>query len=65
MLTGTIVRYNDEKGFGFIRVPGDDDWFFHHSSCQGFIAATGQHVTFNTSELRGRPCAVNLALVVE
>ena len=28
-MAGTIARVFIEKGFGFIRIPGEDDCFFH------------------------------------
>jgi cold shock CspA family protein len=63
MLEGTVTRYNSDKGFGSLRVQGDSDWFFHVSSCADFEPETGQKVTFDTGENRGRPCAVNVQLV--
>ncbi|PYR53581.1 MAG: cold-shock protein [Acidobacteria bacterium] len=35
MASGTIKRLAREKGFGFIRDEGGQEWFFHRSSVQG------------------------------
>jgi CspA family cold shock protein len=34
-LTGTIKTLRAEKGFGFIKVDGGQDYFFHQSAIQG------------------------------
>lgn len=33
MTKGTIKTVNKERGFGFIKVEGSDDVFFHSSEC--------------------------------
>ena len=35
MSTGTIKRLVRDRGFGFIRDDGGQEWFFHRSSVQG------------------------------
>jgi CspA family cold shock protein len=35
MTTGTVKRFNTEKGFGFIAREGADDVFVHFSAIQG------------------------------
>ena len=35
VLTGTIARLQAEKGFGFIRDTGGQDYFFHRSAVSG------------------------------
>ena len=48
-LTGTIKRLVRDKGFGFIGVGGDADYFFHQSACTGMRfdeLREGQTVTF-------------------
>ncbi len=53
-MTGTVKKFMDEKGFGFI-VPdeGTDEVFFHQSEIQmeGFrTMAEGQRVEFNVEQ---------------
>lgn len=64
--TGKLVRWNDEKGFGFIQ-PGSSskDIFVHISSFpqSGKRPRVGMHVTFEPShDSRGRACAVNVSV---
>ena len=35
MPTGTIKRLVRDRGFGFIRDDGGQEWFFHRSAVQG------------------------------
>lgn len=60
MAQGTIVRYMDEKGFGFIKTPdADDDVFFHHSAFEG-EPREGQSVEFDIEQSDRGPRAVNV-----
>lgn len=34
-LTGTVVRVLRDKAYGFIKVTGDRDYFFHQNSLEG------------------------------
>lgn len=44
---GTIVYYNDQKRFGFLRVLGrSSDVFFHHSDFRGPFPIEGQRCEF-------------------
>lgn len=49
-ITGTVVWFNSEKGFGFIKPDtGADDVFVHHSNISGSgfkSLEEGQQVTF-------------------
>ena len=45
---GTIKRLVRDRGFGFIRDDGGQEWFFHRSSVQGSFDELneGQRVSF-------------------
>ncbi len=53
-MTGTVKKFMDNKGFGFILPDeGDSDVFFHQSEIvmEGFrTLAEGQRVEFNVEE---------------
>ena len=48
MTGGTIKRLVRDRGFGFIRDDGGQEWFFHRSSVQGSFDELneGQRVSF-------------------
>src|SRR5438067_868278 len=41
MASGTIKRLVRDRGFGFIRDDGGQEWFFHRSSVDGTLVLTG------------------------
>ena len=61
MPTGTIKTKTD-KGFGFIKLEGSDDVFFHHSACNGRFddLDIGQTVTFDLQNGEKGPKAANV-----
>ena len=64
MPTGTIKRLVRDRGFGFIRDEGGQEWFFHRSSVQGnFDQFTeGQRVSFDEEPSpKGRAPATSAA----
>lgn len=60
MATGTITRFVDDKGFGFIKPDeGGDDVFFHHSAFEG-EPQEGMSVEFETEASDRGPRAKNV-----
>ena len=64
MPEGRVKWFNENKGFGFIEVDGQDkDVFIHHSaiSMAGFrTLQEGQRVKFDIEQGKKGPSAVNL-----
>jgi len=67
--TGTVARFMDEKGFGFIqRDQGGADVFVHYTAISGtgFRSLTpGQRVEFNVREDPKGPRAEDVMLLEE
>lgn len=59
---GTIKRLVRDRGFGFIRDEGGQEWFFHRSSVQGNFddLNEGQRVTFDEEPSPKGPRAGNI-----
>ena len=56
--TGTVVRLDAEKGFGFIRDPDSVEYFFHRSAAPEFrTLAIGTPVIFVPTEAPKGPRA--------
>lgn len=64
MPTGTIKTKTD-KGFGFIKVEGSADVFFHNSACNGQydMLNVGQTVSFDMEMGEKGPKASNVVAV--
>ena len=62
MPSGTIKRIARDKGFGFIRDAGGQEYFFHRSSVQGSFDALseGQRVSFDEEASSKGPRATNV-----
>jgi cold shock protein len=62
MPTGTIKRLVRDRGFGFIRDEGGQEWFFHRSGVQGSFEslAEGQRVAFDEETSPKGPRAGNV-----
>ena len=58
-MTGTVKFYNTEKSFGFIKVEGQKDIFFHKSSLEkGYVPKDDDYVEFRVTETeRGKAAA--------
>lgn len=66
MLQGVVKRWEENRGFGFIkRDDGQGDTFVHVSNVLGQPLREGQRVTFDdgTNPRTQRPCAVNVQVV--
>jgi cold shock protein len=62
MSTGTIKRLVRDRGFGFIRDDGGQEWFFHRSAVQGSFDQLneGQRVSFDEEPSAKGPRAGNV-----
>ena len=59
---GQIKRLVRDRGFGFIRDDGGQEWFFHRSAVQGNFDQLdeGQRVTFDEEPSAKGPRAANV-----
>jgi cold shock protein len=59
---GTIKRLVRDRGFGFIRDDGGQEWFFHRSAVQGSFDQLneGQRVSFDEEPSANGPRAGNV-----
>ena len=67
-LTSSIIKWDADKGFGFIDVGTNKDLFFHSSSVEGTTyneLREGQRVTFTEAQGQKGPCAENVQLANE
>jgi CspA family cold shock protein len=63
-MKGTVARWFDFRGFGFIEVEGqEDDVFLHSSNVNGgAVPKVGDVVTFDVQEGPKGPRAVNVEI---
>lgn len=60
-MTGTVIFYNDKRGFGFLKSDSNDqEYFFHVSAINGYELIKGDAVSFEIGERKGRPLAVKV-----
>jgi len=60
MVKGTITRFVDDRGFGFIKPEGsNEDVFFHQSAFEG-QPREGMAVEFDTEASDRGPRAINV-----
>lgn len=60
MKTGTVKLFNDAKGYGFIKEDGSDNEIFVHVTGLVDQVAQGDKVSFEVTEGRKGPNAVNV-----
>jgi CspA family cold shock protein len=66
MANGTVKWFNDKKGYGFIQSEDGQDIFVHHTGINGSGFKTlkdGDHVTFDITQGKKGPAAVNVTTV--
>lgn len=66
MKKGTVKWFNEEKGFGFISVEGEDDVFVHFSAINtdGFkTLKEGQNVEFEITQGEKGAQASNVSII--
>ena len=66
-MRGVVKKYLDQKGYGYLKVPGEHDVFFHVT---GFMTETdqdairqGDEVEFQMGERNGKPVAVRIRII--
>jgi len=63
-MTGTVLNYNREKGFGFIQEDGcDAHWFFHRSNLLELSLIPGDRVEFIEGEGPKGPVAKKVKII--
>ena len=64
MPSGTIKRLVRDRGFGFIRDDGGQEWFFHRSSVQSSFdeLSDGRRVSFDEESSPKGPRAGNVCV---
>ena len=68
METGTVKRFNEVKGFGFIAGDNGTDYFVHQSNINmdGFRSLhEGERVSFDVEQADRGPKAFNVTVIIE
>ena len=63
MANGTVKKFNDSKGFGFIEHENGKDVFVHHSAISGTAfksLSAGDRVSFDVVQGATGPAAANV-----
>ena len=69
VIEGTVKKFNDEKGFGFITLPGEEkDVFVHYTAITAQEGGRrtlfeGQKVKFTIKDTQKGPQAENLTIL--
>jgi len=58
-MTGTVKSFNEERGYGFIAVPGGRDIFVHITACEEILQA-GDVVEYDLFATNKGPKAANV-----
>ncbi|MCK4317287.1 cold shock domain-containing protein [Candidatus Bathyarchaeota archaeon] len=64
MLEGTVKRWVEGRGYGFIEVDGEDDIFVHNTDLDGtYVLMQGQKVEFDIETTPKGPRARNVKVI--
>jgi len=64
MLEGTVKRWIEGRGYGFIEVDGEDDIFVHNTDLDGtYVLMQGQKVEFDVETTPKGPRARNVKVI--
>jgi len=63
-LEGTVKRWVEGRGYGFIEVDGEDDIFVHNTDLDGtYVLMQGQKVEFDVETTPKGPRARNVKVI--
>ena len=64
MLEGTVKRWIEGRGYGFVEVDGEDDIFVHNTDLDGtYVLMQGQKVEFDVETTPKGPRARNVKVI--